>query len=53
MEEIENSSANEEQRNKIMAYLQQLYANLKDLIDQTRDKIKQNEEDFDHITTCL
>ena len=30
-----------------------LYVQLKELIDDTREKIKTNEDDFDHITICL
>jgi uncharacterized protein YsxB (DUF464 family) len=51
MEEAENqvSVVPEEQRQKVMNYLQQLYIALKELIDETREKIKVNEDDFDHI----
>lgn len=43
----------EEQRRKVLTYLQQLYIALKDIIDKIRQKIKTDEDNFDHITTCL
>ena len=52
MEEAE-TQITDEQRKKIMNYLQQLYITLKDLIEQTRTQIKENEDDFDHITVAL
>lgn len=36
-----------------MDYLQALYSTLRELIDNTRTQIKNNEDDFDHITSCL
>ena len=54
MEDDQNGgSISEDQRKKILSYLQQLYSKMKELIEQTRSKIKENDEDFEHITNCL
>ena len=43
----------EEQRKKVLSYLQALYSSLKEIIEECRSAIKTNDEDFDHITSCL
>ena len=54
MEDDQNTgSVSDEQKKKILSYLQQLYSKMKELIEQTRTKIKENEDEFDHITNCL
>ena len=37
----------------MIAYLQDLYSSLKELIDKTRSDIKAKDDDFNHITSCL
>ena len=51
--EVLQPQISEEQRKKILIYLQQLYTGLKELIEETRSALKQNDDDFDHITVCL
>ena len=52
-EEGGNQPISEEQRKRILNYLQSLYTGLKECIEDTKTKLKQNEDDFDHITNCL
>lgn len=40
----------DEQRKKVLSYLQQLFAGMKDVIEECRNAIKSNDEDFDHIS---
>ena len=53
MEEEPTVVVTEEQRAKVMSYLQSLFDGLNALIEETRESIKENEDDFEHITSCL